>query len=397
MSKLILHSINEPDAPASDALIIFRDISDGELKYKTATGDVIELTPIGNTQQNVLINGGFDFAQSQVPGTLTTYSNLTGRTMTADNWKVTNENASVQYQRVDSDGAPETNLLSRFYGKLKNITAAGKVFVSQVVAASDTAGMRGDSARFQIKLRASVGMSVRLGLMQLNSSGTIDTIPATFISAFNGNGSDPTLGTNLALLTPETATGGTINGNAVDCVLTTSWAIFTLLAEVPMNTKNLIVGIWSNSQMAIGDELNIAEANLSQGDSIKDWAPNAASVEMVRCQWVICKTFAFDGGPAQNFGLTGTINWMAGRIAAAAEGPIGSWRFPTTMRTTPTLTAFNPSAANAQVRDVTAASDCSSTTFLNTNDSGTTISCTGNLSTVVGNALAVHILADASI
>lgn len=397
MSRLILNAVVPPSPPASGKIELYYDSEDNEVKYMNEFGEEIELTPIGLTDQNLIINGGFDFAQNQTPGTLTTYSNLTGRTMVCDNWKLTNENASAQYQRIDADGNPETGLLARFYGKLKKITSAGKICISQVIGASDMAGTRGDVARIQVKLKASTGMTVRLGLLQLNSSGTLDTMPATFISAFNGNGTDPGFGTNLALLTPVTADTGTINGNAVDCVLTTGWQRFSALFNVPSNCKNLILIVYSNSQMAANDEINLAEAYLSQGASIKDWAPSPLTIEQIRAQAVYCKTFAFDSGPVQNFGLTGAIKYMSGRIAAVAEGAIGSWRFPTTMRTTPTLTAFNPSAANAQVRDVTSSGDCSSTSFLDTNDSGTTISCTGNVLTIVGNVLALHIVADATI
>lgn len=397
MSRLVLNQTLPPSAPAAGKVSIFYDIEDGELKYINEFGEIVELTPIGLTDQNLIINGGFDFAQNQTPGTLTTYSNTSGRALTADNWKVSNENASVQFQRVDADAAPETGLLARFYGKFKKITNVGKMIVSQVIGASDMAGARGDFVRVQVKLKASGVMTVRLGLLQLNSSGTLDTLPATFVASINGNGSDPTWGTNLALISPTTANTGTINGAAIDCILSTSWQKFSGTFNVPSNCKNLVLVVYSNSQQAANDEVNIAEAYLSQGQSIKDWAPSPLTIEQIRAQSVFCKTFPFDSGPAQNFGLVGALTWMSGRIAALAQGATLTWRFPTTMRATPTLVAFNPSAANAQVRDVTAAVDCSAQAFANSSDGGTTVSCTGNLTTVVGNVLALHITADATI
>lgn len=396
MSILRMESIPEPDAPSSGSRVFF-DSADEELKYKTAEGEVVELTPLGLTDLNLVINGGFDFAQLQTPGTLTTYSNTSGRTHTADGFKVTNENASVQYQRVDADAAPESGLLARFYGKFKKITSAGKLVVSQTLNGSDIAGVRGEASRFQVKLRAAANATWRVGVLQLTSAGTVDTIPSTFVSAFGGAGTDPTFGTNLSLLTPLEADGGTVNGSAIDCAVTTAWQEFTFSCLIPANCKNLVLVIWSNAQMAANDEINTTEWYFAQGQSVKDWAPLPLTLEQVRVQGILSKTFAIDSGPAQNFGLVGALTWMAGKVAALAQGATGCWRFPTTMRTTPTLTAYNPSAANAQVRDVTGAVDCTAQAFANTNDSGTTISCTGNAATTVGDVLALHIVADASI
>jgi hypothetical protein len=60
------------------------------------------------------------------------------------------------------------------------------------------------------------------------------------------------------------------------------------------------------------------------------------------------------------------------------------------------MTTFNPSAANAQVRDVTGAVDCSATATTPTAN-GLTFSATGNAATAVGNALAIHLTAEAEL
>lgn len=109
------------------------------------------------------------------------------------------------------------------------------------------------------------------------------------------------------------------------------------------------------------------------------------------------KTFAYGTAPAQNAGAnTGELQGIAGKAGVAAE--LLHWRYPRQMRVTPTtVTLFNPSVTNAQVRDETAAADTSASTNANTTADGLSITATGNAGTAVGNTLGVHITVDAGI
>jgi hypothetical protein len=119
--------------------------------------------------------------------------------------------------------------------------------------------------------------------------------------------------------------------------------------------------------------------------------------QLLECRRHFWKSFAYGTAPAQNAGLgTGEIKGMAGKAGAAAE--LLWTRNPVSMRATPgTVTLYNPSAANAQVRDETAGADCSASTAAQTSTEGLTITATGNASTAVGNILSVHLAVDAGI
>lgn len=351
-------------------------------------------------KENILVNGGFDLAQRQVPATLTTYSSVGGRVQLCDHWFGTNENASIQYARVDTAAAPEVGLGARCYGKILKLTAGGKFAIGQVVEASNVCPLRGRVVRFQAKMKYGVNaMTVRLGLLQLAAAGTVDTVPSSgsaFFTAFGAVGVDPTLGTALAYIAPTTADGGTISGNAMTCVLSNQWVRYSATFLVPTDCKNLIPLIWTNGQPATNDTLLISEVALFDGQEIMDWTPRPLQQEIALCQRRYCKTFAIDTAPAQNVGVnTGEHKFIAGIVAAGSERS-HPWQFPVRMRATPgTVTAYNPAAANAQVRDETAAGDCSAQAFAGTTDAQTAVTCTGNASTVVGGLLGVHITADA--
>jgi hypothetical protein len=373
--------------------LCFKDSDTSQVSFLQSTG----------LDRNYIINGSHFFAQRQAPGTLTTYSTTTGRNYAADRWGITNENASVQYQRVDTLGGVETGLASRSYGRYKKITNAGKMVVSQFVEGISSANLRGGIVRVQAKMRYSVAasMTVRLGLVELQAAGTIDTVPATFISG--AVGTDPTLGTNLAYIAPiagtAEGTGGTIIGNGLTCVLTSAWTRFSANFTVPTTSKNLAVVIWTNGQPAALDELNISEVGLYDSADIHDWAEMPMSTELQMCQRFCCKSFAVDTAPAQNAGVVGCISGIAGKAGATAlAGKI--WvGFPTTMRGLPTVTIYCPTEASAQIDriDGTTPIAHTATAQLHLGDGGVFVTSTGTTNTAVGDTIALHYLASAEL
>jgi hypothetical protein len=107
------------------------------------------------------------------------------------------------------------------------------------------------------------------------------------------------------------------------------------------------------------------------------------------------KSFLYATAPAQNAG-SGTGEWRVGAFKAGAANEImGTVRLAVPMRTSPTVTLYNPAAANAQARDLDAGGDLSSTTAANITEQSFEIKGTGNASTAVGNELAVHWTAEA--
>lgn len=389
----------KPSSPSTGNVTIYVNSSDNTVRALKEDGTEWILSEIGFRSYNAIMNGGFDFAQRQTPGNLTTYSNTSGRAYGADRFGMTNQNASIQYQRVDTSSSTEVGITSRFYGKFKKITSAGKMVISQVIEGSNCMKYRGRKVRLQCKMKYSVAsaMTVRLGLLELQNAGTIDTIPATFISAFGANGTDPTFGTNLAKIAPLTAIGGDIVNNAVDCVLTNGWVLYSATFLVPDNSKNLIPCIWTDAQPAANDELHITEVGLYDGEDVRYWQPENFTTELIKCQRYYQKTFNLDIGPQQNLGLnTGEFKSFA-TIAGAAVCNM-FFTLPVRMRTaSQTVTFFNPSAANAQFRDITGSFDCSATAVGTNAEYGRPIACTGHASTAQLNVLACHMTFDAEL
>lgn len=390
----------EPAAPAAGQTSTFSLSTTGQMQAKAGNGLLMQLTPID--RPNLLVNSGLWLALRQAAGTLATYSSTAGRAFGPDQWAFTNENASVQYIRVDTDGgAGEAGLLNRFYGTVSKITATGKIEISQCIEAIDAQALRGRSVRFQAWMKASTNTNMRLGLIQLTNAGTSDTIPATFISAHGGASTDPTLGTNLSYIAPKagiTNDNCSTNGNAADCALTTAWQRFGAVFDVPATCKNLIVMLWSNAQITNGASVSWSQASLTDGMEIQDWNPQSIAVERARCLRYYKKSFLDATLPATNVGAnTGEAKGIAGKATAVANAGFIFVRHDPPMRVAPGVTLFNPQAANALMRDQTAGADMGATSTTANTANDLMINATGVAGTAVGNQVGIHYTAEAGL
>lgn len=359
----------------NDKEYVALDVTLGAAVWKETT------TTGGGATSNILLNGGLDYAQRQDPATYTTIAN---DKYAADRLRVCRENNDVQYIRSSAIG--ETGLTSYYFGTLKKITTTGKIHACQPLKAVNSVPLRGKSITFQVKLKASASKTIRIGIVELQNAGSVDVIPATLVSAWGANTVDPTLGTNLAIIT-----------GAVSCAVTTSWQLFSVTATVPLNSKNILPAFWTDSQFAANDSISFAELDLHVGSTTQDWSPRPSEAEITALRHYYWKTFGLDVAPAQNANVTGSYRY--GALRAGALVNFASLRLPVPMRATPTVTFYNPMAANAQVRDSSSGSDCSLTALSGTssNSDVITFQCTGNASTTVGSALDVHITAEAEL
>jgi hypothetical protein len=110
--------------------------------------------------------------------------------------------------------------------------------------------------------------------------------------------------------------------------------------------------------------------------------------ELALCQRYYAKSFLQGTAPAENVGS------FAGTAGIISVNPstrvLMDVYLPVVMRAAPTVTFFNPSAANAQARDASASADCSSTGTFAVGDRNFVISTVGSGSSTQGNGLGVH-------
>lgn len=410
MGYLTLTSEVPPSAPSTGVEIYSDSNDNGRVKAIHSNGIVDFLTP--NNRFNYLINGGMDFVQRFTPALTTNTQSVAGRQLNADQWGLTSFVPSCQYGRIDSLTTPISGSVTRYYGQYKQITSAGKIAITQCLEFKDIAALRGKTVRIQIKIATGAwgsGSALRLGMIQNNSAATQDVVAASFMSAAGANGTDPTLGTNLAYVAPiagsmesSAVTQPTIVGNAVQIPnpgASLGFTRYSALFTVPSTAVNIFVALWTDSQLSINDVLNIAEGGLYLGQEVADWNPLSYNQERERCLRHYQKTFSQDTAPIQNAGLaTGEFKY------AAPITTTGTQRSPSIMLeygmripiVSAQVTFFAPNAVSAQAADETAGI-CTSTTFVAGSDRNFAITAVGNAATAVGNIIGVHFAVDQAI
>jgi hypothetical protein len=261
-------------------------------------------------RKNLLVNSGMWYFQRQTPGTLTTLAN---DKYGPDRWRMSSGAASFQSARNDTNGALETGLSARFYANLKQITNSAKALACQPVEANQTFDLASRPVVFQCKMRGLTAKTMRLGILQLTSSGTIDTIPSAIVpTTWGANSTDPTWGANLQLIAPNLAfslSGATVSivNSAINCSALTTWQTFGGLFYIPSNALNLIPIIWTDSALPINDYFCWSEAGLYSSETLCDWNPMLVADEFARCQRYYEKSYDPDILPgtsaAEGYGL----------------------------------------------------------------------------------------------
>ena len=140
--------------------------------------------------------------------------------------------------------------------------------------------------------------------------------------------------------------------------------------------------------------LRIGDVQFEGGQVASFYGRSAFGDELERAQRYYAKTFPLATAPAQNAGTAGAL--VASQGVGASTAQKGAfWSFPTRMIKAPSLTLFNPSAANAQVRNLDTNSDCSASAADILSEWGASLNMTTPTGSAAGQRLAVQLVADA--
>lgn len=143
-------------------------------------------------------------------------------------------------------------------------------------------------------------------------------------------------------------------------------------------------------------DLKIADVQLEFGEATTPFDRRSFAEELRDCQRYFWKSFPYTTAPAQNAGVNGALIWQAvGVGAVASRSP--AVPLPSSMRITPTVTTYNPSAANAQVRNVTDGADCTGASGGALENWGIIIAYTGTAGTAQNEDMRVHASAEAEL
>lgn len=306
--------------------------------YQTAA---VPLDEIPRT--NYLINGAFEVWQRGTSFDASTTPANNDNTLLADGWRLlSNGNDIVDISRSESGPSQSDTSLTALIA-----TANTKWGICQFVEAKDTIKVSQGSQVVSLAFHArcsSGATATRLRAAVIEWTGTADDPTTDIVSAWNAEGTNPTLVASWAYAsTPSLLT------------LTSTLTEYNVLnTAISDSATNIGVFIWmDDTAAAAGNSIFISAVQLVRGSKVGDFMPEPFSVALARCQRRYAKTFPYGTAPAQNAGADGSIE-----TRASDSGKWNAnWRFPVEMMKAPTVTSYNPAAANADARNATDSTD----------------------------------------
>ena len=176
--------------------------------------------------------------------------------------------------------------------------------------------------------------------------------------------------------------------------LTTSWQRFSLSGSFPSNITQALVEFVMIPTGTAGadDNAYITGVQLEVGTIATPFEFRPFAIELGLCQRYYEKSFPYGTAPVQNSG-SANGGFIVYQPTGATGNLSGQVQFKQTKRASPTVTTYNPSAANANWRDVTNSADRTASVG-NIGDSGFNIVAS---STVASSANAICWSADAEL
>jgi hypothetical protein len=222
-----------------------------------------------NVLKNRLLNGSFNIAQR---GTSFVSGANNDDTYNLDRWYVLSDGNDA----VDITQTTTVPTGAKYSIGLDVETVNKKFGIAQIIENVNCYDAIGGNVTlsFQAKVSATTKLdNVKCAIVAW--SGTADTVTSDIISAWEAEGTNPTLIANA-----------TYENTPANLNVTTSWATYSVTANVDTaSTTNIIVFIWSDvTDTTAGDFLHITNAQLEVGTSATPFERRLYNQELDACQ-----------------------------------------------------------------------------------------------------------------
>jgi hypothetical protein len=357
-----------PSAPTQALVHVDAQIR-GAAYYKTGSGNSLDADKVDGYQAadlygpalfaEALINGSMLVWQR---GTSSTSCSVGSRTFRADRWFTNPAGAAVTAARTTSTP-----------------TGATTPYALIVTGATSTTTATIAGQRIESYLMPYIKTTVTISALVKNNTGASLTL-------------------SLLLGTPAAADDFTTVTNRLTQTLT---AVADSASQRLSHTvdisgyTNIDNGLQVEFQSPSGaldsgsKSITITEIQIDRASTFSFFRLRDFQSELVRCKRYYVKTFAYSTAPAQNAGVANCIIAFPDNSANYLRH---QWMHGE-MRTTPTVTLYNPSAANANFRKLSAGTDYTA----NVNTPGASASLIGGSGAVTVDYYQIHATADAEL
>lgn len=202
-------------------------------------------------------------------------------------------------------------------------------------------------------------------------------------------------------------TGGSpsaaVNTDGSTITVTTTWTRYARTIAVP-SIAGKTLGSGGNDYLSAmlrfptsaTFQVDISQFKVERGATASAFQPIPLVQDLAACQRFYYKTFPQATTPAQNSGvLTGCLEYISSLGASLTSG--AQLRYPVPMRATPTVTYYNPSAANNKWRNLSGSADSGTGTTVRSDQSAVVVLNTQVGTDATQNEMAIHLTADAEL
>jgi len=307
--------------------------------------DNIEPTPTAAIAQpsfrNVLMdNGGLEIWQRGAGDSASIAVGASTTAYTADRWYLTtnaNQASVVSAQAGLTDRSRKCARVQRNSGQ----TGTASFVFTYPLTTEECVRLRGSKIAFQFVARAGANFSPTSGTVSYGlylGTGTEGKRGAGFTGETTHVTSSVNLTAGGAAVAVTAVSSGTVATNVTQGEFRFSWT--------PTGTAGA------------ADYVEIDNCQLEANTAAADFEYAPFAFMLAQCQRHYLKTFPYATAPAQNAGTTGALQALAhGDASSSARAVFYLLQLLARMRTTPTVTTYNPSAANANWRNSTTAAD----------------------------------------
>lgn len=326
----------------------------GALDYYTAAGDVLEFISEGSGAwrcvtvtpalgvatpyagcKNQLLNGGFEVWQRGAGGSASIAVSANTNTQVADGWFFFNAGctSTVSQQAGLTNGSQWSCKVQRNAGQ----TGTNLDRLEHTFWLDKMIPLRGVVVTLSFVAKCGADYSSTSSLLSLQLC----------------------CGTGSAQKRQSTAyTSETTPINSTSIVLTTTATRYVVISTVvvPTTTTQMAFQFVRSpvGTASTDDSFTVDDVQIEIGGAPTAFDRKPFYVELAECQYLYRKTFPYATAPAQNAGNTGAVVVYTGTGVTGVVGATVSYQ---PMRIAPTVTSYNPGAANANVRDTTNSAD----------------------------------------
>jgi hypothetical protein len=312
------------NAPSNGYMLTAQSGDTGGLTWAEAGGGT------SNADYNMIINGDMQIATRGTTITSTsTTTNNDDDSYTLDRWVLLSDGNDIVDVKQSTDSPNDGSSKSL---QLEVETADKKFGIVQIIEncnCHDALASGKVSLSFKMKASDASIDDVRAAVVAW--SGTADTVTSDIVSAWEAEGTNPTLITNA-----------TYENTPADLNPTTSWAEYKI-EDVTVDTSstgNILIFIWSGvTDVEVNDSLYITDVQLESGSTANSFKRLDIETTMQQCERYYESSMTW-GTTGQYQGQEVSIGVASGTFGATV-GTLGGRRFRTRKRVTPTATIYH--------------------------------------------------------